>query len=96
MDLNAAMATATEQMIDAIGQTGIYGSITINLLYDRTYIQLTPDGMAVESTGPVAFCKTDDVAGASHGSTLSIGGAIWKVREVKPDGTGMTVLMLKS
>ena len=64
-------------------------------IFDGAYI----DPLDVESSGPVFELPTADAAGAVHGSTLVIatgnGAGTYKVRGVKPDGTGVTQLKLE-
>lgn len=99
-DINAAMTTATGQMIDAIGLNATYtpaGGVaaTIKVLFDNEYELIGLLGGAVSSTGPAAQCKTSDVSSAKKGDALTVSGVNYSVTEVKPDGTGMTVLMLR-
>jgi hypothetical protein len=49
-------------------------------------------GMGVSA--PQAHCKTVDVANASRGDTLVVGGTTYYVQEVRPNGTGVTTLIL--
>ena len=70
---------------------------------------LSVDGLTVgvESSTPVAYCKTKDVSSASHGDSLAFsaqtdldGNTIksaktYSVVNVQPDNTGVTVLILQ-
>lgn len=51
-------------------------------------------GAEVESSAPVAVCKTTDVSTAIHGDTLVINSITYYIRGVEHDGTGTTVLVL--
>ncbi len=64
-------------------------------IFDGDYI----DPLDVESSGPVFMLATSSTSGVAHGSDLVIaaghGAGTYKVRGVKPDGTGVTVLKLE-
>jgi hypothetical protein len=66
-----------------------------NVIFDEAYMQQL--GM-VEDFNPFAHVKTADVtaSAAVHGSLLVIGARTFKVREIQPDGNGMTVLQLSA
>lgn len=50
----------------------------------------------VESRKPVFICKSADVQFVSRGSTATTSNAaVYKVRGIQPDGTGMTKLILE-
>lgn len=94
----SALANDLDVFFADFGQDAVYSGDgkTVQVIFDRSYMQLTPQGIAVESTDPMALVKTADVPGIDHTKTLTIDGTVWKVREVKPDGTGITTVMLKA
>jgi hypothetical protein len=49
----------------------------------------------VESSAPIFTCKTLDIDGVVHGNTVTTGEDNYKIRGIKPDGTGMTTLILE-
>ena len=63
-------------------------------IFDGDYV----DVLTAEGSGPAFTLPTDDAV-ASHGSTLVIstgrGIGTYKVRNIQPDGTGVTVLRLE-
>jgi hypothetical protein len=85
---------------DAFAQTAVYtrlgySSIPIPVIFDSEYSvvqEIGEPGMGVPS--PQALCKTADVANASRGDTLVVNGTTYYVQEVRPDGTGITTLIL--
>ncbi len=85
---------------DAFAQTAVYTrlgypSVPIPVIFDSEYSvvqEIGEPGMGVPS--PQALCKTADVANASCGDTLVVNGTTYYVQEVRPDGTGITTLIL--
>jgi hypothetical protein len=76
-----------------------FGAATINVILDREYIgqDLATGEVAIESTAPIAYCRSADVSSASQGDTITIpsGGTAYTVVGVEPDFTGMTLLRLR-
>ncbi len=93
-DLNAFFAT------DAFAQTAVYTrlgyvGVQIPVIFDSEYSvvqEIGEPGMGVPA--PQALCKTADVENASRGDTLVVNGTTYYVQEVRPDGTGITTLIL--
>ena len=85
---------------DAFAQTATYTrlgypSVPIPVIFDSEYsvaAGIGETGIGVPS--PQALCKTADAANASRGDTLVVGGTTYYVEETKPDGTGVTTLVL--
>ena len=86
--------------IDAFAQIATYTrlgypAIQIRVIFDSEYS--VSEGVGEPGTGvasPQAHCKTADVGYASHGDTLAVDGTTYYVQEVRPDGTGVTTLIL--
>jgi len=79
--------------VNEFGEVVTKGSDTFNgILFDDT-----DEELEIEGTNSVLICRTDDVTTYSvvRGDTLTIGGVSFKVRENKPDGTGVTELVLE-
>ncbi|MFA6148661.1 MAG: hypothetical protein WC899_10685 [bacterium] len=70
----------------------------IPVIFDNEYAAAEYDRLAdrasLESTSPRVVCRDADVPGISHGATLAISGTTYYVIEVRPDGTGVTTLVL--
>jgi len=85
---------------DAFAQTAVYTrsgypSVQIPVIFDSGYSitqEIGEPGIGVPS--PQAMCKTADVGNASRGDTLVVNGTTYYVQEVRPDGTGVTTLIL--
>lgn len=100
MDINAAMTTATASMIDAMGMSATYtpqgGDATeITVLFDNEYQEIDLVSGAVSSASPAAHCKSSDVSNAKKGDALMVSDVDYTVTAVKPDGTGLTTLILR-
>lgn len=70
---------------------------TINGIFDAAHLSVdVSSGVAVSSTNPIFTCRTTDLtSGGTEGDRLTIDGIDYLVRDVQPDGTGMTVLELE-
>ena len=78
---------------------------TIKVIHE--YLSVDGLTVGVESSTPVAYCKTKDVPSAGHGDTLAFsaltdldgntlkGAKTYSVVNVQPDNTGVTVLILQ-
>lgn len=67
----------------------------IPVIFENNYAviqEIGETGMGVPT--PQVLCKTADVANAARGDTLVVGGTTYYVQEVRPDGTGITTLIL--
>lgn len=85
---------------DAFAQTAVYTrlgyvGIQIPVIFDTEYSVVQEIGeLGMGVPAPQALCKTVDVENASRGDTLAVGGTTYYVHEVRPDGTGITTLIL--
>ena len=72
------------------------GGLPVNGIFDSaTSFAAGYDG-SVETLRPVFVCRTVDVAGLAHGADAVINSVNYKVRGIRPDGTGMTLLILEA
>ena len=100
MDINAAMTTATGQMIYAMGMTVTYtvqggNPATITVLFDNPSQSIMLAMGEISSSGPKVSAMTSDVPNAKKGDTFTIGTVGYTVTDVNPDGTGMTEMVLR-
>lgn len=73
------------------------GSYPITAIYDEDYMAVTPagDALPVTTTGPVLTVNLDDLPVVPHvRDRVDVGATTFEVSDVKPDGSGMTVLQL--
>ena len=70
-------------------------TISINGIFDAEYLSVDGDGsVGVSSNTPIFACKTADI-GNSHLADLVVNGKTYKVVEHRPDGTGVSTLILQ-
>ena len=85
---------------DAFAQAATYvrqgfPSVEIPVIFDSEYS--VSEGIGEPGIGlasPQALCRTADVENASRDDTLAVGGTTYHIQEVRPDGTGITTLIL--
>ncbi|WP_047308786.1 head-tail joining protein [Rhodopseudomonas palustris] len=52
-------------------------------------------GASITATGPTFLCRTVDLLnGGRKGEKLTIKGTVYRIHDKRPDGTGMTLLIL--
>lgn len=72
-----------------------YGGAEIMAIYEAEYYAAPGQEVDIEATKPAAFVKTADVPGVKIGDSITVDGSEYVVINVKPDGTGITVLALE-
>ena len=70
---------------------------TITVIFDAEYIELSHEYSQSNSKTPVALGRTSDLSGAVRNSMLerTSTGKDYKIVNVEPDGTGITLLELE-
>jgi hypothetical protein len=89
-DLSYLEDAARGFAVDAVYSVG---PATIRGIFDAAYFE--PFGGQMQGNSPAFTTKTSNVPSAAHGQTLTIGGTVYTVVGVEPDGTGVTVLRLR-
>ena len=70
-------------------------AVVINVIFDNEFSANKTIGIVeIEMQRPQALCKTADVVGAVHNDTLVIDGVTYYIKEIEPDGYGVTTLIL--
>lgn len=65
-------------------------------VFDNPYLGADAGGMVeFSATSPTFTARDVDFTGAAHGDELVISGTTYIIREVMPDGTGITTVMLE-
>lgn len=100
-----AVETDTERAIffgvDDFGTAATYtpsggSAVTVNGIFEDDYEAIEAGGgVAFGITSPTFHVKTSDVADASEGDSLAVGGVSYIIRVVMQDGTGLTMLQLE-
>lgn len=75
------------------GQLVSHESGSFWAIFDRAFL-LSTDG-AVETRRPVLEARTIDVADLPKDTALAIGDEVYQIVRHEPDGTGMTIVLLK-
>jgi hypothetical protein len=71
--------------------------VTIEGIFDDRHEEVDAGGgVPFSITSPQFHTRTADVPGALEGDTLEIGGIVYTIRVVMPDGTGLTMLQLEA
>lgn len=84
-------ATLTPQLGDAI---------TVNGIFDNAYVLVDMGEAAIATTAPAFTCQTADLetltaGNARAGDELMVDTVVYRVSDLQPDGTGVTVLILE-
>lgn len=65
-------------------------------IFDNEYIEGVGDGeVDFEATHPMFLVKTADVPDVAQGDQLSVNSTSYRIVNVQPDGTGLTLLILE-
>lgn len=82
---------------DDHGVSAVFGGDTIYGILDNAYEDVLAGGtVPFAMTYPHFSCRTADVPAVSNGSTITINSIAYTVRNVEPDSTGMTLLVLEA
>ncbi len=68
---------------------------TINGIFDNDYFEVNTGQVGVSSSTPAFLCRTSDITNVKFGHVITINSLDYKVRDIQPDGTGMTALILE-
>lgn len=67
----------------------------ISIIFVRPYEPLDlATGIIVQNAQPLAYCRAVDVADADKRARLTVNDIPYKIAEVQPDSTGITILVL--
>ena len=75
--------------------TASLAGLAVTGIFDRTYIDLDAGGSLAGNT-PVFTLASSSVPANVAGAALVVGGVTYKVVEPMPDGTGVTMLRLRT
>lgn len=87
--LGADLATMLSQAEFAVSAT--LNASPIIGIFDSDYV----DPLGTVSNSPVLVCASASVSAATRGSVVVVGAVTYAVRDIQPDGTGVTVLILE-
>ena len=69
-------------------------SSTIKGIFDKESVEQAVREAGLIEEVPVFTCKTSDVSDATFNDTLAIDGTTYYIKEILPDGTGVTRITL--
>jgi hypothetical protein len=72
----------------------VFGAATVKAIFHNEYESIPLFSGEVESRNPYIEGRASDFPNIAHDSIVTIGGVAYKAKEIKPDGTGMTVIEL--
>lgn len=87
-------ASDRQAFMDVFGTTAVVSGQTITAIFDDPHL----NALEVRTSTPMLTCVTSDVLGVAHGDTVVVSSESFSgsVIDVQSDGTGITVLMLRS
>ena len=74
------------------GQDVVLGGATTRAIFDNAY-ERAFDGIATKQ--PMLQLPSAAAAAVTQASTAVVGGVTYRVRDIQPDGTGWTLLLLE-
>lgn len=84
---------------DGFAVSATFKTSAIAVIFENTYYAVPGEEVDVESSQPVAHCKSADVESAVIGDTLTINDSDhagdYTIINVRPDGTGVSALVLE-
>lgn len=70
-------------------------AVTVKGIYNNEYFDEVDGMVAVEGSQPTFTCESADVSGVAHDEGLTVNGIHHNIKNVQPDGTGQTTLVLE-
>lgn len=81
--------------VDDFAVTASIGSVTVKGIFDNPSKDYHLGLAGISDSKPTFTGRTADLAAALYGTAITINGINWTVEDNNPDGTGVTVLVLK-
>jgi len=83
------------ELLEELGESLSLDGRELFGIFDVEYLE-DLEGPGIASSAPMVTCRSSDVSHVVQGAVLKrISGDQYKVRELEPDGTGMTLLRLR-
>lgn len=76
------------------GHQATYDGNNFNVQFVKEFSAVELFGIEIESSTPFCIARDADVSGIAHGEQFTVDSVVYKVRGVRPDGTGMTIIIL--
>lgn len=69
---------------------------SVNGIFDNNHAPVDVGGQVPFSvSAPQFHCRTSDITGVENGDSLVVSGVSYIIRDIMPDGTGLTILDLE-
>jgi len=68
---------------------------TIKGIFDNAYYRVDGEPAGINTRESSLICRTADTEDAARNSMVEVDAGVFKVTNVEPDGTGVTVLVLE-
>lgn len=86
-------SAASVAILSALANTtATFGATTFDVVFDNAFA----DPLGIASSQPSCLADDADVTGVSQGSSLTVNATSYTVRELQPDGLGLTRLILEA
>ncbi len=80
---------------DGLAESALLKGVTvINIHFFNGYKNALGEEWGIASSEPYALARSSDVVGVQQGDTLELDGTLYKIANVEPDETGVTILRL--
>lgn len=74
------------------GQSGV----AVTCIFRNEFFAVADGMVEVETSQPMVTVETSKVSGVAHGDTMAIDGTTYNIVAIRPDGTGITDLVLEA
>ena len=96
----AVFVSADEFGVGVSYTQGVAAAATFAAIFDNEYLLVDAGEAGVTSVAPALTCRSDDLAMLGAGEArvddqAVVNGVTYRVSDVRPDGTGMVVLILE-
>lgn len=93
----AALFNVNEFGASAVHTNANNVETTLKGIFDNTYFSadLATGSVNISESNPTFIGRTSDFSDLAYGDTLEIDSVTWIIREIMPDGTGVTELSLE-
>lgn len=81
--------------IDATIVMSETGEHIVRGIFSREYIDIDSGMAGISCYNPSFECIEDDIDGVSYDDFLIVSGKSYRIKEIKPDGTGWVILVLQ-
>jgi len=83
------------RLLERLGEPVQIGTATVRGVYVNRYQQAPLGAPGAANSEPVLAVMSSDAQGIALGAALSVAGRNWRVMEKRPDGSGVTELLLQ-